>query len=61
MMKILRPCPRCGSTQFDESTLENDCCIVGYRVMCINGHAWDEWSDTIEDAMDVWNEGYELP
>lgn len=59
MIKILRPCPRCGVTKFDEDTLDfSDSNTTYYRVMCINGHAWDDWSDTMEEAMDVWNEGW---
>lgn len=43
-------CPFCGS----EAEIEND--FSYFRVQCKKGHKLDHWSDSIYEAIDVWNE-----
>jgi hypothetical protein len=50
-MKITN-CKRCGATP----TIETYDGREYFRVKCENGHAWDEWLDTEEEAIEAWNE-----
>lgn len=51
----LRPCPRCGSCDItliadDESVYR----AVNY--VCGNGHKWEDWHSSEEEARKAWNE-----
>lgn len=51
------PCLRCGSSKTRlEYFSRDDDCENGCRIICENGHAWDEWLDTEEEAIAAWNE-----
>lgn len=53
----LRSCLRCGSKKLKLDFMERDGSSISFfRVQCENGHAWDEWHDTIAEAVSAWNE-----
>lgn len=54
MPKIL-PCLRCGSDKVKVKACEWDDSKT-MRCECENGHAWDEWLDTEDQAIVAWNE-----
>lgn len=54
-MKITN-CKRCAAIA-RIATYRDDCdCELYFRVECENGHAWDEWLDTEQEAVEAWNE-----
>ena len=51
------PCPFCGSDTEIETNTFGDSMTEYYRVNCKQkGHSLDWWSDTIDEAISVWNE-----
>ena len=51
------PCPFCGSDTEIETTTFGDSMIDYFRVNCRQkGHSLDWWSDTVDEAISVWNE-----
>lgn len=51
------PCPFCGSDTEIETTTFGDSMIDYFRVNCKQkGHSLDWWSNTIDEAILVWNE-----
>jgi len=51
------PCLRCGSNKIEVTSWEpGDNGRISYRCECENGHSWDEWEDTIPEAINSWNE-----
>ncbi len=52
-----KSCPKCGTWHMHIDTwYVGDNPIPSYRVMCGNGHAFDAWSDTEEEAIADWND-----
>jgi hypothetical protein len=54
----LKPCLRCGNIDIEIHPWFDvlDGSETAYRCACGNGHYWDEWLNTIEDAVNAWNE-----
>ncbi len=51
------PCPFCGSDTEIETTTFGDSMTDNFRVNCKQkGHSLDWWSDTVDEAILVWNE-----
>lgn len=51
------PCPFCGSDTEIETTTFGDSMTDYFRVNCKQkGHSLDWWSDTVYEAISVWNE-----
>ena len=51
------PCPFCGSDTEIETTTFGDSITDYFRVNCKQkGHSLDWWSDTVDEAISVWNE-----
>lgn len=51
------PCPFCGSITEIETTTFGDSMTDYFRVNCKQkGHSLDWWSDTVDEAISVWNE-----
>lgn len=51
------PCPFCGSDTEIETTTFGDSMTDYFRVNCKQkGHSLDWWSDTVDEAISVWNE-----
>ena len=54
---MLRPCLRCGNQDIEvEEWYCGDNSVPFFRYGCKNGHTWDEWFDTKEEAENAWNE-----
>ena len=55
--KILLNCLRCNSPNiFIEKYYSDSSTQNLYRCSCENLHRWDEWCDTKDEAIDLWNE-----
>ena len=53
---VILPCPFCGSECSVEGIEFGDNPTTYYRVTCKEEHSLDWWSDTQQDAVDVWNQ-----
>ena len=51
------PCLRCGSNDIKCIGLEGDYSkdLYPYKMQCSNGHDWDEWCETEQEAIELWN------
>lgn len=51
------PCLRCGSrVTVDVMEHPDSGKMCGVRLKCLNDHAWDEWCDSLDEAINAWNE-----
>ena len=53
----IQPCLRCGSERVEVvDWYFMDSRASYFRCECKNGHKWDEWLDTREEAIARWND-----
>jgi hypothetical protein len=51
-----KSCLRCGNPSISvEEWYCGDNPKPYFRCQCANGHAWDEWAKTKDEAIDAWN------
>ena len=50
------PCLRCGTSKIVLLISEAYPGRKLYQCECENGHSWNEWCDTPEEARNAWNE-----